>query len=215
MTQRVLCVVAHPDDEIGCVGTLARWQAQGRDVAVAYLGTGRPGGDQVQAAMVLQEQRHWRAYWPRSHRPDNAFDLVGVLDLAQEIERWVAEWQPHTLVTHHAGDLNVDHRLVHQAVVTATRPLPGSSVRDVLAFEVLSSTEWAFDGGSAPFCPTVFIDITSTFDQKLAALACYQSEARPWPHPHSPEALTARAHYWGSVVGCAAAEPFMLIRSVR
>jgi hypothetical protein len=43
----------------------------------------------------------------------------------------------------------------------------------------------------------------------------YESEARAFPHPRSPEALRAIAHRWGSVVGCAAAEAFELVRAIR
>src|SRR3546814_3378567 len=43
--------------------------------------------------------------------------------------------------THHFGDLNVDHRVAFQAVMTACRPLPVSSVKKILGFEVLRSEE--------------------------------------------------------------------------
>ena len=56
----------------------------------------------------------------------------------------IGEIGPDVVYTHHAGDLNVDHRVTSLAVLTATRPLPASIVREVYAFEVPSSTEWAF-----------------------------------------------------------------------
>ena len=46
-------------------------------------------------------------------------------------------------------------------------------------------------------------------------MALYESEARPFPHPRSPEVLRAIAERWGSVVGVEAAEGFELVRSVR
>jgi hypothetical protein len=45
-------------------------------------------------------------------------------------------------------------------------------------------------------------------------MACYESEARPFPHPRSAEALRAIATRWGTVVGCEAAEAFQLVRAV-
>ena len=114
-----------------------------------------------------------------------------------------------SVYTHHGGDLNVDHRLTFQAVLTATRPQPGMTVRSLHSFEVPSSTEWAFDGS---FQPNVFQDVV--WQAKAKALACYFEEMRPWPHPRSPEALEARAKYWGSMVGVEYAEAFALVRMV-
>jgi LmbE family N-acetylglucosaminyl deacetylase len=65
------------------------------------------------------------------------------------------------------------------------------------------------------FRPNVFVDVTRGLEAKIAAMECYESEARAFPHPRSPEALRATAMRWGSVAGCAAAEAFELIRSVR
>ena len=45
------------------------------------------------------------------------------------------------VVTHHAGDLNIDHKITHQAVITACRPIPGQTVKRILSFEVPTATE--------------------------------------------------------------------------
>lgn len=59
------------------------------------------------------------------------------------------------------------------------------------------------------------MDISATLETKVQAMALYESEARPFPHPRSPEVLRAIAERWGSVVGVEAAEGFELVRSVR
>ena len=53
--------------------------------------------------------------------------------------------------------------------------LSGSSVREILAFEVMSSTEWATPG-LAPFVPNAFVDISGYLPKKLEALAAYELE---------------------------------------
>ena len=90
-----------------------------------------------------------------------------------------------------------------------------STVSDLYAFEVPSSTEWAFQRIAPGFRPSVFVDISTELDRKVAAMECYRSERRPTPHPRSPEMLRAAAYRWGSVAGMAAAEAFELIRSLR
>ena len=144
--------------------------------------------------------------------PDNRFDTVALLDVTRLVEDLIGRLDPDTVLTHHGGDLNVDHRVVHRAVVTATRPVPGSRVAEVLAFETPSSTEWAFGSAGASFCPNVFYDIADTLDTKLRAMAIYDGEIRTYPHPRSTEALEAIANRWGSVAGMSAAEAFVLVR---
>lgn len=146
--------------------------------------------------------------------PDNRMDTVPLLDIAKQIEEVLEQVRPMAVFTHHLGDLNVDHRLVAQAVLTASRPVPGCSVRELYAFEVPSSTEWAFGRLEQGFHPNLFVDISDALERKLFAMALYQEEVRPSPHPRSLEALRARASYWGSVVGCSYAEAFEAIRVV-
>jgi LmbE family N-acetylglucosaminyl deacetylase len=147
--------------------------------------------------------------------PDNRLDTVPLLEVVKLVEDLVARLKPSVIYTHHGGDLNVDHGVIHRAVLTATRPVVGQPVQEVYAFEVPSSTEWAFQRLGSTFRPNVFVDVTDTFDAKIAAMACYQTEARPFPHPRSPEALRAIATRWGSVAGYGAAEAFELVRSLR
>ena len=119
---------------------------------------------------------------------------------------------PEVVYTHHAGDLNVDHRIVHQATVTACRPLPGSPVRALYAFETVSSTEWQTAGES--FRPQRCVDIEPFLGRKLRALDAYQAEMRPFPHARSHEAVEALARVRGAAAGLRAAECFVVVREV-
>jgi LmbE family N-acetylglucosaminyl deacetylase len=224
----ILVVAAHPDDEVLGVGaTAARRAAAGDTVHLAILGEGitartpgRAGGDRAAVGALQDDARAVAGMLGAKSvafgdLPDNRFDTLALLDIVKRVEAWVRELEPEIVYTHHPGDLNVDHRLTFQAVLTATRPLPGGRVRELYAFEIASSTEWAFGRLAAPFSPTVFEDVASTIELKVAALERYRGEHRPPPHPRSGEALRAIARRWGSVVGLPYAEAFELIRSVR
>jgi N-acetylglucosamine malate deacetylase 1 len=224
----VLVVAAHPDDEIlGCGATAARLVQEGCEVYFAVLGEGitsRNGSrDTADARQLLLLHEHAHAAGRKIgvrevflHKlPDNRLDTIPLLDVIKIVENLVEKLKPEIVYTHHGGDLNIDHGVIHRAVLTATRPIADQPVRDVYAFEVPSSTEWAFQRLEAPFRPNVFVDVADTLEMKIAAMACYQTEARPFPHPRSPEALRAIATRWGSVAGCGAAEAFELVRSVR
>lgn len=224
----VLVIAAHPDDEVlGCGGTAARLVNEGREVHFAILGEGitsrhaqRDAADANQLAH-LHRQAHAAAARVGvmnvhlHNLPDNRLDTVPLLDVVKIVEDLVERIRPQVIYTHHAGDLNVDHGVIHRAVLTATRPIAGQPVHEIYAFEVPSSTEWAFQRIEPAFRPNVFVDISRTIEAKVAAMECYGSEARAFPHPRSPEALRAIATRWGSVVGCAAAEAFELVRSIR
>jgi LmbE family N-acetylglucosaminyl deacetylase len=224
----VLVVAAHPDDEIlGCGGTMTRLAREGHDVRIAILAEGMssryPQREQADAQRMKNLHAHAQQAADKigakelilCKLPDNRLDTVPLLDVVKTVEDLVARLNPEIIYTHHPGDLNVDHGVVHRAVLTATRPMSGQCVREVYAFEVPSSTEWAFQRLEPSFRPNVFVDITDSLETKIAALACYDTETRAFPHPRSAEALRAIATRWGSVAGLQAAEAFELIRSVR
>lgn len=214
----ILIVAAHPDDEVlGCGGTIAKL-AQDHQVHILVLGTGvtsRDGSDVVELACLREQSRASADMLGAvgiEHLPfpDNSFDSTPLLKIVKAVEERVCAIRPEIVLTHCSADLNIDHVLTHRAVVTATRPLPGTTIRGLLAFPVRSSTEWAF-GASGRFRPSIFVDITDQLETKLRALKCYESEMRPFPHPRSIETVRADAQVFGSTTGVAAAEAFELI----
>jgi LmbE family N-acetylglucosaminyl deacetylase len=225
---RILVVAAHPDDEVlGCGATMARFAREGHAVYIAIMGEGitsrhakRRDADAKQVSRLHQQASAAARQLGAKDivlfkLPDNRLDTVPLLEVVKLVEGLVAKLKPQVVYTHHPGDLNIDHGVVHRAVLTATRPTPGQPVREIYTFEVPSSTEWAFQRLEQPFRPNVFVDVAGTLETKIAALRCYKTEACRFPHPRSPEALRAIAARWGSVVGCQEAEAFELIRSVR
>ena len=223
----VLVVAAHPDDEVlGCGGTMAKLAREGHQISIAILGEGVTSRTDKREQANPAEIEKLKARSQAAGKligakevfnydlPDNRFDTVALLDIVKIIEALVTKLSPQTIYTHHAGDLNIDHQLVNRAVLTATRPMKGQSVREIFAFEVPSSTEWAFQRIEPSFRANTFMDIGSTLETKTKAMALYESEARAFPHPRSTEALNAIAKRWGSVIGCDAAEAFEVIRAI-
>lgn len=226
--ESVLVVAAHPDDEVlGCGGTMARLAREGHEVRIAILAEGMTSRtaqrEQTEQKQLDHLHRNARQAADKvgamelllSKLPDNRLDTVPLLNVVKLVEELIERFKPTVIYTHHPGDLNVDHGVVHRAVLTATRTLPGQRVREIYSFEVASSTEWAFQRLEPSFRPNVFVDIGSTLETKIAALHCYDTETREFPHPRSAEATRAIAMRWGSVAGFPAAEAFELVRSLR
>jgi LmbE family N-acetylglucosaminyl deacetylase len=227
VSRPVLVLAAHPDDEVlGCGGTLAQLAAQGREVYVAILGEGitsryadRAEADAADLRRLHETARRAGALLGAREvllygLPDNRFDTVPLLDVVKIVEELVERLRPELVFTQHGGDLNVDHGVLFRAALTATRPLAGHPVARVYGYEVASSTEWAFAQFEPAFRPNVFVDVAATLERKIEAMELYESEARPFPHPRSADALRAQARRWGAVAGLPAAEAFQLVRSV-
>ncbi len=224
--QRVLVIAAHPDDEVlGCGGTMAKHARNGDQVHVLIVGEGltsrsasAPGADSGIGALRKTAERANAimgvAQVSFLGLPDNRLDSLDRLEIIKPIEAHIADLRPQIVYTHHAGDVNVDHRRLHEAVVTACRSQPGHPVESLLFFEVASSTEWQTPGSGAPFTPQWFENISGTLDIKLAALGAYSGELRDWPHPRSLQAVTHLARWRGATCGVEAAEAFMLGRHI-
>jgi len=221
--------VAHPDDEVlGCGASISKWVELGNSVHIIIMAEGitsrdlvrDKGNNRVELSLLEKSaQKAGKILGASSVKlydfPDNRMDSVDLLDIVKVIEKEVESLKPHTVVTHHGGDLNIDHRIVHDAVSVSCRPQPETSVRRILALEVPSSTEWQLNGSSSIFHPNLFEDVSKTIDKKIEALKAYQSEMRIWPHARSIISIKNMANYRGSSVGCDSAEAFMLLREVN
>ena len=224
----ILFIAAHPDDEVlGCGGTIVHLANERKNVYVAILGEGitsrfnkREQADKSAIEKLRNNSKLVSEFMGVNELflydlPDNRFDTIPLLDIVKIIEALIDKVKPSTIFTHHGGDLNIDHAIIHRATLTATRPLAGQFVKKVYAYEVPSSTEWAFGQFNMRFQANVFVDISVTLEKKIEAMEIYESEARTFPHPRSPEALRAMAKRWGAAAGLEAAEPFELIREIR
>lgn len=226
MNSSVLILAAHPDDEVlGCGGTIAKLADNGAVVHVAFLADGvfsRKGNtEEPSDELAIRRAAAKKACDILGVKsisfgefPDNRMDTIALLDIIKPIEALVAKYQPDTVFTHHAGDVNIDHRRIHEAVVTACRPQPGHPVKTLLSFEVPSSTEWQLPGSAPAFTPNWFVDISDTLGRKLAALDAYAAELRDWPHPRSRQGVEHLAHWRGATIGVDAAEAFILGRQL-
>ncbi len=221
---RVLVVAAHPDDEVlGCGGTIAKHVENGDEVRIALMSMGvtsrfHPGRDPTGMSFTMMQEVIDRAgdklgtgggaY--QANLPDQRFDSKDRLEVVRRLESVTREVSPEIVYTHHMGDLNLDHRITCEAVLTACRPLPGSPVKAIYGFEVVSSTEW----GVEPFVPNRFVDISKTLRKKFRALRAYRDEMRKFPHARSYANVGALARHRGASVGVKAAEAFTVLREI-
>jgi LmbE family N-acetylglucosaminyl deacetylase len=221
----VLVVVAHADDEaLGCGATLAKHAAQGDEITLLVMtdGVSARMNTEIESRSMVENQKKRNSALQQSANilgikhifqarfPDNKMDSVDLLTITQFIEKNTENVKPEIIYTHSLNDLNIDHRITAQAVMTAFRPLPTSSVKTILSFEVLSSTEWQF--GEQKFNANWFVDVSGFYDKKIAALQCYKEEMRDFPHPRSFVGVDTLTKLRGLTVGKSCCEAFQLLR---
>lgn len=224
--RRVLAVYAHPDDaDVSCGGSLAKWARDGADVQLVVCTRGDKGTTDPDVDPDVLARR-------RAVETDEAAAVLGLqawhgldhLDgeleddrtLRSELVGWVRRVRPDTVLCPDPtavlfGDHYVNHR-DHRTVGTATldavapaaaRPLyfpehgPAHQVSRVL----LSGT----------LAPTVWVDVSTTIESKLQAVACHRSQldgAGSW----ATDAVRSRAEDEGRRAGVRCAEAFRLVR---
>lgn len=221
MNKTILVIAAHSDDEaLGCSGVIAKHVTEGDNVHLLFMTDGvasrlesRDGKNRLTYAQIASKVLKVNSFTNLDF-PDNQMDSIPLLGIVKEVENKIAELQPEVIYTHHIGDLNVDHQITHKAVITACRPQPSFCVKEIYAFEVLSSTEWSTPGVES-FSPNVYIDITDYIDIKKQVLDIYSEEMRQSPHSRSIDNALRLNALRGNSVGVDYAEAFFLIRAVR
>lgn len=226
-----MIVAAHPDDELLGLGASMHKLIKEENVMthVVILGEGitsRSDVRDVEEWKDVLEKHHQNMYSAakiigyhsvKSYNfSDNRFDSHALLDIVKVVEHEKENFQPDIIFTHHGGDLNIDHQLTFQAVMTAIRPMQEECVKTVITFETSSATEWQATCDPRTFTPNLFMEISEEdLQAKIDAMAAYQYETREFPHPRSAEALRIMAQYRGYTVGKRLAEAFQIVRMIK
>jgi LmbE family N-acetylglucosaminyl deacetylase len=220
--ERVLVIVAHPDDaEFGAAGTVAKLAREGREVTYVIVTSGDKGSSDrtmtpQRLAEIRQAEQRAAARTLGVERveflghPDSELEDTRALRVA--ITREIRRWRPDLVITqnpHRSTNLYVshrDHRITAGVVLDCVYPF----ARDHMVFpELLPAFEphkvreiytMAWDA------PEVVIDITDTIDLKLKALACHASQVRDFAAVETR--VRERAAELGRRHGVAYAETF-------
>ncbi len=224
---KVLVVASHPDDEILGVGATIRKHVMNGDECYALiLGEGitsrydnrelyeKSKIDSLHKQVIEVSKIIGFKEVFLENLKDNRFDSYDLLDIVKVIEKYIYKIKPNIVYTHHYGDVNIDHKITFEAVLTATRPIGGNCIEEVYCFDTVSSTEWNFKNINN-FKPNYFVDVSETMKYKIDAMKVYKDELREYPHPRSLENLEYSARRYGSIISTDYAEAFEVVRIIK
>lgn len=217
--ERAVIIAPHPDDEtLGAGGTIARLVENGTDVHVLVV-SGHLPPLYKQASFDITRKEAEQAFKILGVKhfeflkiPATMVNQVPVSELNGGISRYIQGVKPNWVLLPFP-DRHIDHRIIFDASVVASRPIGIEPPRVVLAYETLSETHWNVPGIEPAFVPEFFIDISQQMEKKIAALAKYESQISEAPS-RSTDAVNALARFRGSQNGCPYAEAFKVIRIV-
>lgn len=224
INKNILIIVAHTDDEtIGMGGTIANHTKDGDKVFAVSMTDGvgsrdnQTAGDINQRDIAANKASKILGFeWLEAGKfSDNEMDKSSLIEVVKYIENIKNLSQPDIVYTHASSDLNIDHRIVSEAVLTAFRPQPNEKCREIRAFEVSSATDYGHKSVTGSFYPNLFIDISNTWKEKLMALKEYASEMRDYPHTRSFEGIENLSRLRGNQVGLRQVEAFEIIRKIQ
>lgn len=217
----VLIIASHPDDEIlGCGIAIQKHIKSDDRVRILILTNG--GDSRYNKEKTKTNVETCKKVCKKlgvdvtfGNFPDQGLDNIPLINITRRIEAEIKSHNPEIVYTHHFGDLNKDHRIVHEATITACRPIFGSCVKRLLSYWVQSSSEWNKYSNNTAFIPNWIISATNEeVEIKTNMMKMYANEDRQFPHPRSTGGIKNSAQNWGIKFGYRWAEPFQLMYNI-
>ncbi len=221
--KKILTFFAHPDDETLAAGaTINKLSKNGSRVYVAIPATGINARKNILKKTVRDKKLlslHRDTFKALSiigvkksdifigDFNDNELDKHSLLTLIHWIEKIIDKVKPDAIFTHHRYCTNIDHQYCHEACIVATRASISSHI-PVFCGEVPSSTGYL---KPTQWEPNIYVNVSEEdVMAKIRAMQTFKDEARPYPHPRSPEVLKSLAMVRGSESGFFFSECFMI-----
>ena len=222
--KRILIIVAHSDDEsFGCGGFIKKLSLQKNNIKIISFTNGVSARGNQKVKQIKKRKLNsidaskilgfdWLAQYDY---PDNQLDKISLLEIIRIIEFHKKKFNPQIVLTHNFSDLNIDHRKIAEATLTAFRPEPGEKLENFLTFEVPSSTDYRILKNKRNFLPNYFVNIEKFLKYKIDAIKSYKNEVKKYPHSRSLTGIKNLNKIRGNQSGLKYAEAFEIIRKIE
>lgn len=167
---KILAIGAHPDDvELGCFATLAKFAKEGHEIHILVCSNGEAGlvgveaiHNRIEEATTSAALINAKIYF--GNLPDTK--ISDGIETIKLIENHIKNINPEMLLFNYKDDIHQDHRHLADAIISATRFTP----HKIYMYESPSTSKL--------FEPTIYFDVTDTFDIKLKAVQIHQSQGK-------------------------------------
>ncbi len=219
MSNKILVIAPHPDDEIlGCGGTLLRRKVEG--AKLAWLIVTDISEQQGWSLERVQERKSEIAQITKLvgfnvvynlRLPPAQLDTLPVNQLIEEFSKIFNEYKPQEIYLPHYSDVHTDHRIVFDITMSCAKWFRYPSIQRVLSYETISETDFGLRPDKI-FSPNIFVNISAHMEDKIQLMSIYQSEMGDFPFPRSEQAVRAQATLRGAASGFMSAEAFQLLK---
>lgn len=222
----VLAIAAHPDDvELICGGTLIRAYMLGRSTGILDLAAGELGSLGTPELRAKEAAKAAKVMGV-SVRENLGFPDGGIENTPEtraKVAVVIRRLKPKIVITHSQHGRHPDHPIVAQLVRDACFVAGLKKVEPKVPphrpLKVLHALSFREDNQK----PTFVVDISQSFEQKVEAIGCYESqfgealqagEVYPNGEPLYDLIRHHAAHY-GSLIRCLYGEPFYTTETMR
>lgn len=220
--KNVLCIAVHPDDEtLGCGGTLLKHAKAGDSINWLIITamsekTGFSKKQMNERDLQIKKVKNIYNFQKTMNLkfPPAGLDQISTGSLVQAISKAINKITPEVIYCPFRGDVHSDHRIVFNAVMSATKTFRAPFIKKIMMMETLSETDFALAAPDQFFIPNIFVDISETITQKIDIFKIYESEVAPHPFPRSIETIKSLATLRGAASNFNYAESFMLVKEV-
>ena len=205
---KIMAIGAHLDDiEIACGGTLAKAIQAGHDVKALIMS---------RSGYTNKEGKVQRSNETAVIEGCDALHTLGIQDIeildfptkdrsdvVNEIDIRMSAYDPDIIFTHHPFDTHQAHEGVAKATIAAAR-----RKNTVFFYEPITPSGRSY----VPFKPSLYVDIESTLNLKIASLKCHKSEYNKFGAEDWIEGVRCRCGFRGYEIGKKYAEAFEILR---
>ena len=208
---KIMAIGAHLDDiEIACGGTLAKAIEAGHEVKALVMSksgyTNKEGAVQRSNALAVEEgleALHTLGLTNIEILDFPTKDIPFRSDAVNAIDVSMSAFDPDIIFTHHPFDTHQAHEGVAKASIAAAR-----RKNTVFFYEPITPSGRSY----VPFKPSLYVDIESTLDKKIASLKCHKSEYNKFGAEDWIEGVRCRCGFRGYEIGKKYAEAFEILR---
>lgn len=213
----VLVLAAHPDDaELCCGGSILQLVAAGKKVVLCDMTRGETGtrGTPELRAQECEQATAKLGVQARINLGLPDAQLQNHPDCVDPVVEMLRAQRPRILLTQAEHDIHPDHVATGQIARRAAFLAGLANYRSELGAPGRPEAVYAYPGNDH-IEPSFCVDISAYAEKKYEVIACYASQVNLQDAGHIArrldplERVQARDRYFGAMLGCRAAEPFV------